>query len=396
MSASIVVACLSALCIPQLVHTSGSSFTVGGRTFDHVWNTKQSMPGNRSDMTATTVDDAIYLIGGCVSDQVWVVDPYYSGYACGGNAANSVTGSTLRYFPKTNTFDTALPAAPRPRYRHAAAAVNKKIYVFGGTGASGDIVNEVDVLDTVAGTWTTLPQQMPGATTDLSAFAYESKIYTIGGYDVNWNALTTVQIFNTLFVQGAWEIGPQLIQGRGDAFAAIDGDKAYVVGGFHHGNDFESPISDLEMLDVGKGSSSWVSRNNMGLARGDKAVACLNGILHVVGGETKNAQGHSIPLRDVEAYDPITNGWHFGGDIPSERFRFVAAAYESSIFIFGGQGYLVGTPESVGSKYPVVGIVEEYSERVSRADVSKAMRMLYSKMYFGLLFGMLAMFFMQV
>ena len=47
----------------------------------------------------------------------------------------------------------------------------------------------------------------------------------------------------------------------------------------------------------------WKSRTAMKVARGDKAVAVLHDKLHVVGGETetKNSQGHSTPLMDVEA-----------------------------------------------------------------------------------------------
>lgn len=380
MSTSSVLACLVVLCTFQLGQLSPTpeghrnSFVVGDRKFDHVWHTKQSMPGKRSDMTATTVDDAIYLVGGCALDQMWVTDPPYSEYRCGGGAANAISGSTMRYFPKTNTFDTTLPDAPRPRYRHAAAAVNKKIYLFGGTGASGNIVNEVDVLDTETGKWTALSQRMPNATTDLSAFVHAGKVYTVGGYDASWKALSVTQIFNP-DAEVLWQLGPQLMQGRGDAFAAVVGNKAFVVGGFHDENNFASPVSSLEMLGVPVGfGAAWTTRKAMNVTRGDKAVASLNNILHVVGGETKNAQGHSVPLRDVEAYDPISNDWYFGGDIPSERFRFVAAAHGSSIFIFGGQGYLVGQHGSDGSKYPLVDTVEEYSESMSHVAVaSKAM-----------------------
>ena len=44
----------------------------------------------------------------------------------------------------------------------------------------------------------------------------------------------------------------------------------------------------------------------MKVARGDKAVAVLHDKLHVVGGETKNSQEHSVPLMDVEA--PLSSG----------------------------------------------------------------------------------------
>lgn len=243
----------------------------------------------------------------------------------------------------------------------------KKIYLFGGTGASGSIVDEVDVFDTLMGKWTTLTARMPNATTDLSAFAHAGKIYTLGGYDASWTALKLTQIFNP--VGGSpWQKGSPLVQGRGDAFAGVVGNKAYVVGGFHHENNFESPVSSMEMLDLGAGAA-WATRMSMKVTRGDKAVAVLNNILHVVGGETKNAKGHSVPLKDVEAYDPVGNAWYFGGDIPTERFRFVAASHGNSIFIFGGQGYLTGEHGADGSKYPLVDTVEEYSETVTVGSV---------------------------
>jgi hypothetical protein len=396
MSTSSVLACLIVLCASQIGRGKEVSFVAGDRKFDHVWHTKQSMPGKRSDMTATTVDDAIYLVGGCMLDQEWVTDPPYSEYRCGAGAVNAVSGSTIRYFPKTNTFDTTLPDAPRPRYRHAAAAVNKKIYLFGGTGSSGSIVKEVDVLDTVKGKWTTLGQRMPNATTDLSAFAHSGDIYTVGGYDASWKALNRVQIFSPS-AQEPWQSGPQLLQGRGDVFAAVVDNKAYVVGGFHHENKFTSPVPNLEMLDVGPGAA-WVPRKAMKVARGDKAVASLNNILHVVGGEGKNSKGHSVPLRDVEAYDPVGNVWYYGGDIPSERFRFVAAAHGNSIFIFGGQAFLLGQHGTDGSKYPIVDTVEEYSETVSSAVASKAisLRGRSSYIHFEHMFVMLSAFWLQV
>mmetsp|Transcript_113176 Transcript_113176/g.205855 ORF Transcript_113176/g.205855 Transcript_113176/m.205855 type:complete len:407 (+) Transcript_113176:99-1319(+) len=380
MQMSLILASLTMLQSWLLVQSSttqpskDSSFIIGDKTVDHIWYKKESMPQHRSDMTATTVEDEIYLIGGCALDQEWVHDPPYSEYRCGGGKANAVTGSTLRYFPKTNRFDTPLQDAPRARYRHAAAVVGKKIYLFGGTGSSGSIVAEIDVFDVGSGLWSTLSEKMPNPTTDLGAFAYAGKIYTVGGYDVSWKALNVTQVFDPSATnsESAWQIGPALLQGRGDSYACVVGMQAYVVGGFHHENNFAAPIATLEMLDLSSsGSLSWVSKPGMSVSRGDKAVASLNGLLHVVGGEAKNNQGHSVALRDVEVYDPVSNAWYFGGDIPSDRFRFTAASHGNSIFIFGGQGYLVGQHGADASHYPLMGVVEEYSETIAASSVSK-------------------------
>jgi N-acetylneuraminic acid mutarotase len=235
---------------------------------------------------------------------------------------------------------------------------------------------------------------MPNATTDLSAFAHSGNIYVLGGYDASWKALKLVQIFSPN-AQTPWQTGPPLLQGRGDAFAAVVDNKAYVVGGFHDENNFAAPVPSLEMLDVGGGAAIWVTRNAMSVARGDKAVASLNNILHVVGGENKSAQGHSVPLRDVEAYDPVGNTWYYGGDIPSERFRFVAAVHGNSIFIFGGQAFLVGQYGSVGSKYPVVDTVEAYTESVTVATLASKAMSLHGRslcMLFELIFLMMSAF----
>merc|ERR1712129_397411 len=160
---------------------------------------------------------------------------------------------------------------------------------------------------------------------------HSGKVYTVGGYDnATYTASNVTQVFEP-DASSPWSVSSSLLQARGDHFAAVVDNKAYVGGGFHHENNWELPVSSLEMLDIGTGAD-WVSRKAMKISRGDKAVAVLNKMIHVVGGETKlnTSQGTSIPLHWVEVYDPLGDAWYFGGDIPSKRFRFAAAAIPSS------------------------------------------------------------------
>mmetsp|Transcript_82840 Transcript_82840/g.268383 ORF Transcript_82840/g.268383 Transcript_82840/m.268383 type:complete len:204 (+) Transcript_82840:650-1261(+) len=172
----------------------------------------------------------------------------------------------------------------------------------------------------------------------------------------------------------AWSTGAPLVVGRGDFSAEVIGTSAYILGGFTHTDEFKAPLKSMETMNLKGPAFTWSMHQAMQVARGDKATAVLNGILHVVGGESKNADGHSVPLRDVEVYFPGPNAWYFGGDIPTDRFRFTGAALGDSMFLFGGQGYLVGGYGAVGSKYPVMDTVEEYHESVADAttDVSAA------------------------
>ncbi len=73
--------------------------------------------------------------------------------------------------------------APRSRYRHAAAAVGGRIFLLGGVDSTESIIPQVDVFDTATATWSTLSAEMPNATTDLSAFAHDGKIYVVGGFE---------------------------------------------------------------------------------------------------------------------------------------------------------------------------------------------------------------------
>lgn len=314
------------------------------------------MAVERSDMSATTINGEIYLIGGCVGDQEWT--PSNGGmYAC-----TAVAKMAEKYNPETDTFVT-LADAPRVRYRHAAAALGSQLYLFGGRDVYDALVSHVDVLDTSTGTWSTLSSLMPNPTSDLAAISFGSRIYTFGGYDAAYTAMERTQVFDpTEPGTGAWSSGGMLVQGRGDHAAALVGTSAFVLGGFHHGNDFEYPIDHMESLNLSNSTGVWTPHSEMLQRRGDKAVAVLNGLIHVVGGETKNSIGHSVPLIDVEVYDHSTDTWYEGGSIATNRFRFSAAAVENSIYIFGGQGFLQGSYGEAGSKYPVLADVEEYTE----------------------------------
>jgi len=126
-------------------------------------------------------------------------------------------------------------------------------------------------------------------------------------------------------------------------------------------------MDHMETFDPVNPAMGWTVRKSMSLARADKAVAVLHDLLHVVGGESTDAEGNSLPLMDVEVYDSEADYWHNGGSIPSHRFRFVAAAHGASIFVFGGQGALSGEQGASGSTYPVLDTVDEYEESEAKA-----------------------------
>ena len=51
--------------VPKYISDNGE----GSLKITHAWASKAKLPRRRSDMSATTVGDAVYLVGGCTQDQ---------------------------------------------------------------------------------------------------------------------------------------------------------------------------------------------------------------------------------------------------------------------------------------------------------------------------------------
>eukprot|EP00948_MAST-09A_sp_MAST-9A-sp1_P001832 g1832.t1 len=159
------------------VYTNKDGSKVKNITVTHSWLTRKTMSVPRSDMTATTAGDFVFLIGGCTANQV--LGSY--GYEC-----PQITAATTKYDPINDKFYT-LANAPRARYRHAAVVHNGKIYVYGGCSVTDAIIQEVDVYNIADNVWTTLPDLFLNATSDNMGFIVGSTIYSAGGYARPWS-----------------------------------------------------------------------------------------------------------------------------------------------------------------------------------------------------------------
>jgi len=345
-----------------LLLTSSLGTALATDLYSHSWQALAEMPYAASDLTATTVGSRIYLVGGCSNDQIHIPD-WGGMYVC-----SETTNRTLAYSPATDTY-TELADAPRNRYRHAAAAVGTKLYIFGGKTLFDDTIPEVDVLDTATNTWTTLADLMPSAASDSTAFVLDGKIFIVGGYDPAYNALTQVVTFDPATETFA-TAARGLNTARGDVGSAVVDGTPYVFGGFTHENDFKAPHPTLEVYNPS--TETWEEHiEPAGIGRGDKAVVALHSRFLVMGGETKDSAGHSLPLTEVEAFAPARSGentvgggeWTEVGKLSEERFRFAAAVLGDAAYVFGGQGYLVGEANSNTSYYDVVSTASAYNEQ---------------------------------
>jgi len=309
------------------------------------WSSRAAMPGARSDFTATVVgDDAIVVVGGCDSHQIDGGDFSF---------CPSVSAGAHKYAPASNEW-TALAAAPRARFRHAAAfdGEHKILYVVGGRDVGDGLVAEVDAYDVATDSWSTVAGASV-ARSDLGALFVGGYLVAAGGYDAAYESLaTTVRV--DLGNGGSSSAGPALSTPRGDFGLVAAGDVAYAIGGWSHG-DWCNPLATVETVPLealaGGAGGGWSAAPSLAVARGDKGAAAHGETVYVVGGEHNNgcASG-SVPVDDVEA---LTNGdeqWTILGEIPDERFRFAAAVVGNTLYTFGGQATMqTACPDSDGA-----------------------------------------------
>eukprot|EP00054_Salpingoeca_dolichothecata_P015076 m.86157 g.86157 ORF g.86157 m.86157 type:complete len:428 (-) comp21312_c0_seq1:154-1437(-) len=329
------------------------------------WSDLTPMPVGISDMSTTQVGSTVYFVGGCLGGQVYNADAQF--YGCTG-----ITDTVLVYNIDTETY-FSLPPAPRPRYRHGAAALNGKLYVFGGRTAEDALIPEVDVFDMATQTWS-LYGIMTNPASDLSGFSDGEKIYAVGGYDADYTSQSQVQTLKPPNTN--WTAGPSLNSPRGDIAVVYDarGSFAMAIGGWSESNNFAAPMPTVELLDlsVPAAALSWKVVASLAKGRGDKAGVVVNGDVFVIGGEVLSEGGYSAAQESVELYDRSDDSWTTLSQQPDQpRFRFGAVAGDDAILIFGGQGDIFGTPNTAGSLYPVLSSVEQYSFKTTTASPSQ-------------------------
>ncbi|UCE46804.1 MAG: hypothetical protein JSW47_14465, partial [Phycisphaerales bacterium] len=158
------------------VEAGGKVYLLGGRggqigndEYDPVtntWTEKAPIPVRREEFAAASVGGRVYVIGGISS----FPEPDWA---------------TYEYDPNSNAW-TALSAMPgNPRMALTAAALNGKIYVFGGRVLGGtDISAQIDEYDPVTDTWAVMAKgQMDVGRYNHKAVTVGSKILVLGGND---------------------------------------------------------------------------------------------------------------------------------------------------------------------------------------------------------------------
>lgn len=154
-------------------------------------------------------------------------------YAIGGNGfpVSDQISDAVHVLKKGFVGWTAAAPLPAPRFNHAAACANGRIYVFGGLGSEYELMDTVEEYDPATNSWTTLSATLPTPRYNLAAATGSNgRIYAIGGMR-QCAASDVVEEFDP--VAKTWRpLSPMPTARYGAAAVPTNDGRLFVIGGW--------------------------------------------------------------------------------------------------------------------------------------------------------------------
>lgn len=235
------------------------------------WESLAELPDESSNLTTAMLDDQLYAIGGS------------------GNAR-----TIFRYDPDSDEWedlsDTDDVEMDNAHIGAVAEAYQGKLYIIGGEGSDGRVVEECDPDGTSdPDDACEIKTNSPTRRFEAASALYNGKIYVIGGgEDGAEDRITAYDI-----EEDEWEAGlapmPKALRRAG---ATVLNGKIYVIGGEDdQGNESDS------VYEYSPGSNSWRTLKSLPSARSGPAVATISSRVYVIGGENSGGNEQSTVFK---------------------------------------------------------------------------------------------------
>jgi N-acetylneuraminic acid mutarotase len=311
---------------------------------ENSWVQKAHMHEARNNFGVAVVNGKIYVIGGDTFSGTWT-------YSMGliDHTNGTIVGTNEEYDPATDTW-TSKTFMPTPRTAFATAVYNDKIYCMGGGNSQAN-----EVYDPATDTWET-KAPIPATVFLVPANVINGKIYVIDYSGTNyvydplndsWGTRTSTPM-------------PSAAGFDGHVSAVVNG-KLHIIGGLSSNQD-----SNLHQIyDPATDNWSYASSppNSVGNANGNGAAASTTGEMalkriYVLGQQGNLKQGE--PQGSNRIYDPQTDSWVFGANLPTDRINFGIAVVNDILYVIGGgsaDNWFIGNfgPSAVNEQYTPVG-----------------------------------------
>jgi N-acetylneuraminic acid mutarotase len=288
------------------------------------WTTLRSMSKPRTSLGAAVVNGKIYAMGG---------------YEASGDitSSRSSTRTTLdlneEYDPQTNKW-TKKASMPTAMFSFAIAAVQGNIHCI-GNGVH-------DVYNPVSDTWTAKTPS-PNPRDGAKATVVDDKIYLIGGTVSDDSIASRARASNLNEVYDpttdSWSAKapiPVGFWGSSCALTALD-KKIYAIGALRDDDHNYNQIYDVQTDQWSYGASppvlfyGWSGGGTAAATTGEMAPK----LIYLMSSVTASNQ----------VYNPKTDSWTIGKDLPIRRQNSAIAVVNDTLFVIGGNTFQFTYPD---------------------------------------------------
>ncbi len=260
----------------------------------------------------------------------------------GGYTPTPTTGAEARTAPERVAWGS-IASYPIPVEDSAVATDPQTgdVYSMGGyQGISPGNTTASYMYDPAAGQWSPIAS-LPQAVRDARAAFVNGTLYVVGGQVLNQGnplAVATVYAYNP--GANSWSQMaslPQAVEAPG--IAVLDG-QMYVIGGCTQGNEssgsgcFGGMVRQVYRYDPTAGTWSAVARYPVPV--GDESCAGIDGQVACAGGQTTPAGPIGNVTRQTWLYNPASNHWSQGADIPYPDANMAYADANGKLQVAGG------------------------------------------------------------
>lgn len=244
------------------------------------------------------------------------------GIGSGGPARSLAT--MLIYDPVADTYTNAADM-PDARDHLGIAAWNGRIYVSGGGMFGGPTVRDnLWVYDPATDAWSTLPS-MPTARWQHAMVVIDGKLYVAGGVIAGATDETPMWVYD--IKSRKWSTDSASLPTKREHVSAIAVDGLmYVIGGRWIQN-----LPTVEIYDPK--TDTWTTGPDMPTARGGMTIGLIDGVIHATGGEDLD---NSTTFKQHEGLDLTTMTWRSYADLPNKRHGLMSGVVDNSWYVMGG------------------------------------------------------------
>ena len=231
---------------------------------------------------------------------------------------------------------------PTQREDFATAVVENKVYLIGGTlsknreGPFG--ISTAEVYDTQTNTWRRVAD-MPTPRRLAKAAVVDGIIYIFGGYSSkdrrirNWKLPLPIEAYNPQ--TDTWIQKQDMPVSRINFSLGVVDRKVYLIGGSEGFGDGQQ--QRMDRVDIyNPATDTWTMGPNMPTRRETVGVTAVNNRIYVIGGHGWPPAGWGPLLTVIEAYDPLSRRWQQKKDMLDFKSVYSRVVVGEAIYLIGG------------------------------------------------------------